>query len=382
MAKYILYIVVAVTVAGCATTVPVKERYESTADIEGITAEERRLWAEARDLDEALHKSEAVYEDAHATRYLQQLMDKLYPDLGGRITVKIVKSPHLNAFALPNGSIYFHLGLLARLENEAQLATVLAHEGAHFVHKHGFKHRETVKNASAFAAVTGALGIPLLGNVALYSSVFGYSRELEREADAIGYERLIKAGYDPRESYRSFEHLAAEAKALDHKEPFFFSSHPKLQERIDSFKELAQKHSGGGRVGTQSFLATTSKARLAALEGDISMNRYKSVLLALGNDAIEKRYGPEAFYYLGEAYRQRADKDDEAQAERYYLRAIQTAPRFAPSYRALGIHYMKQQKYQLSEKYLTKYLELTPHAADRDYIKQYHQTVKRELGTQ
>ncbi len=60
--------------------------------------------------------------------------------------VKVVKDPFLNAFALPDGSIYFHTGLLARMENEAQLATVLGHEIAHFINRDSarqLRHRES-----------------------------------------------------------------------------------------------------------------------------------------------------------------------------------------------------------------------------------------------
>ena len=370
----------AVLASGCVATAPVKERHENVGDIERITPEERRLWAEARDLDQALEKSDAIYEDVAATRYLQVVMDKLYPELRGKITVKIVKSPHLNAFALPNGSVYFHIGLLARLENEAQLATVLAHEGAHFVHKHGYKHRETVRNSAAFAAVTAALGIPLVGDLAVYSSIYGYSQDLEREADSMGYVRLVRAGYDPRESYRAFEHLAAEAKALDQKEPFLFASHPKLQERIDSFKTLALSANPSGIVGQQQFLTTTRNCRLAALDGDISMNRYKSVIAALTSLGEKSHYPPEALYHLGEAYRQRGGDNDDSLSEQNYLSAVKQAPGFAPSYRALGIHYLKKQRYELAEKYFARYLQMAPNASDHGYVSHYYQEVKRELA--
>lgn len=378
----LLFAVTAATFAGCATVAPLQERLETGADIERITPAERRLWGEAKEFDRALRNSEQVYEEEAVTRYLQGVMDRLYPEFQGKIGVKIVKSPHLNAFALPNGSIYFHVGLLARLDNEAQLATVLAHEGAHFVHKHSFKQRETIKGSAVFATMTAAIGIPIIGDVIALSSIYGYSRDLEREADLMGYDRLIKSGYDPRESHRAFEHLAAEAKALDSKEPFFFASHPKLQQRIESFKELSAKHTGAGVVGKEPYLAMTRKARLAALEGDISMNRYRSVLVALGTGAGLENYPVEALYYLGEAYRQRGDNGDDRLAEQTYIKAVKAAPTFAPSYRALGVHYMKQRNYSASEKYLAKYLQLTPNAPDREYVAQYYQNVKRELAKQ
>ena len=95
--------------------------------------------------------------------------------------VRIYDSTELNAFALPNGSIYFNIGLLARIENEAQLATILAHEAAHFIEKHSFRQRVSSKNYAAFAVS----GIPFSRLVAV-SSISGFSQDLEREADKKG----------------------------------------------------------------------------------------------------------------------------------------------------------------------------------------------------
>ena len=100
------------------------------------------------------------------------------------------------------------------------------------------------KSTTAFGTLLSAIGIPAVGlvaNVLAASSIFGYSRELESEADNQGYPRVIAAGYDPRETPKVFAHLIAELKAADVKEPFFFSDHPKLQERYDNFVRLSEK---------------------------------------------------------------------------------------------------------------------------------------------
>jgi hypothetical protein len=119
-------------------------------------------------------------------------MDRLYPEFKGKIQVHLYDSTQLNAFALPNGSVYFNIGLLARIANEAQLAAVLGHEAAHFIEKHSFRERVSAKNASAFAVS----GIPF-ASLAAVSSISGFSRDLEREADMKGYARLVKGGLRP-----------------------------------------------------------------------------------------------------------------------------------------------------------------------------------------
>ncbi|MFN3715623.1 MAG: M48 family metalloprotease [Thiobacillus sp.] len=332
-----------------------------------LDSRERSLWQEADEFDRALARAGRVNSDPVLTAYLQGIMDRLYPEFSGRLKVRLLNAQHINAFALPNGSVYVNAGLVARFRNEAQLATVLAHEGAHFTHRHSLQQAERVRNAAAFARVAGMLGVPLVGDLLALSSMFGFSREHEREADQTGYQRLVAAGYAPRESVKTFEHLQAEIRAAGIKEPFFFSSHPKLQERIDNFTELSQ-NAASGETGYERFVETTAALRLASLERDLAAYRYKQVILMLTTPEARREYPPEAAYYLGEAYRLRNDAGDAERAEAEFRRALDTAPRFAPTHRALGYLYFKRGDRAAAAPLLRRYLELAPEAADRDHI--------------
>ncbi|MFL6654182.1 MAG: M48 family metalloprotease [Sulfurifustis sp.] len=365
--KALAPLIVLLVLAGCATTSV--EPMHSANDVNTLTEKEKRVWAEANDYDAAMQNAGYTYDNPAVTRYLQGIMDRIYPDFRGTIKVRVAKSPYLNAFALPNGSIYFNLGLLARLENEAQLATVLAHEGGHFILKHGYRQRQQVKNSAALSL--------FVGDTLAMSSIYGYSRDLEREADMIGYRQLVKAGYDTHESVRVFGHLAQEAEALDEKEPFFFSSHPKLKERIAVYEELNKSNKKSGSVGKQAYVQNVGRLRIACLESDLSLDRYKSVLLVLQDERRLADYPPESRFYLAEAYQRRGDKGDEKRAMDMYQAAIKAAPGFAPTYRALGVYYMKKKEYGRAESYLGKYLQLAPNAPDRDYVKNYYAQAKQ-----
>ncbi len=359
------------TLAGCAAQ-PVKP-FEQPEEVEQITQEESRLWAEAERIDEALFDSGQVYPEAKLEKYLQQTINSIYPGFQYTIRVRALQSPMLNAFALPNGSIYFNIGLIARMENEAQLATVLGHEAAHFIQKHSLRQTRQVKTMSAFALGMNIAGIPLIGDVIAISSIYGYSRDLERQADALAYEHLQRAGYDVRESVKVFQHLAAEAEALDEKQPVFFSSHPKLRERIESFNELiASSGQVGGRVERGAYLAQTQGLRLACLEADLSMDRYKSLILVLESDDTARRFAaPHRYYYLGEAYRRRNEEGDVQRAELAYQQGLEQEPDFAATYRGLGILYLKMQQPEKARPLLEKYLALAPDAKDRSYVEHY-----------
>lgn len=344
--------------------------WTGAAEIHDLASGEKNLWQEADELDRALGRAGKVNTDPALTAYLQSILDRLYPEFRDRLTVRLLNAPHINAFALPNGSLYVNAGLVARFENEAQLATVLAHEGAHFTHRHSLQQAERVRNAAAFAMVVGMLGVPVVGDLLALSSMFGYSREHEREADAVGYQRLVAAGYSARESIRTFEHLQAEIKAGEIKEPFFFTSHPRLQERIDNFSELA-RDAVNGEPAHERFVGSTAALRLAVLDTDLAAYRYKQVILVLGDPARRREYPPEASYHLGEAYRLRGEGGDIERAEREYLACVETAPQFAPAYRALGLLHYKRNEPVLAVMRLRRYLELAPAATDRAHIEAY-----------
>lgn len=359
-------VLVSLLASGCATTGGVTA-FKDASDTSNVQEKEGRLWHEARGYDATIERSGQIYDDKRATAYLQGVMDRLYPEFKGKIHVHLYDSTQLNAFALPNGSVYFNIGLLARIENEAQLAAVLGHEAAHFIGRHSFRQRVSAKNASAFAVS----GIPF-SSLAAVSSISGFSRDLEREADQKGYERLVKAGYDPHEAHRVFEKLANEVKALGIEEPYFFSSHPQLVERIDTFKEMSAKQKRGGRVGTEEYNRVVQPIRLEALRKDIGQDRYQSVILVM-EDADLRRYYPAAgYYYLGEAYVRRDERSDAEKALRAFQTAEKHAPNFAPTYKSLGMHYMKAGDKGRARDYFNKYLALAPKdARDRAYVQQY-----------
>ena len=345
-----------------------------------MSEQEERVWTGARELNAIISGSGTIYEDVALRQYVQDVMDRLYPDFKGRIHVTLLKSPELNAFAVPDGHIYVNIGLLARLQTEAQLATVLAHEGVHFTHRHGLQGQKSLKDNTALATFVSSLGIPILGDLVAISSIFGFSREMETEADRVGYQQLMRAGYDVREAPAAFKHLMDEVKAEDIKEPYFFSSHPKLKERFDNMTRLS---AGAGSDGTGNsrteYSRVVLKARIDTLEAMLSMGRAKAALVALEGAQRVEALPTFGQYYFGEAYRLRDEPGDQERAEAAYSAAIAAAPEFAPSYRALGVLRYKGGNFTEAAHYLERYLEMAPDARDRKYIEKYLRTA-RERG--
>jgi predicted Zn-dependent protease len=354
----------------------------TAADTANLTPVERRLWDQADEFDDLMRRSGFVLKDDAFAAYMQGIAERLYPELAGTVRVRLVRSPFLNAFALPNGSIYVNQGLAARFENEAQLATVLAHEIAHFALRHGYRNQETAKNASLLRTLLALIRVPIPGNlvdIVYASSVFGYSRGLETEADNYGYEKVVAAGYAARETPKVFEHLIREIKTADIREPFFFSTHPKLQDRVENFTRLVRGSPEAGDILAEDYGRRVMDLRLSNLENELSMGRARHVLLALCNEEELAEYPAQVHFYLGEAYRQRGGQLDEVSAEQEYLEAIRRAPDFAPSYRALGTLYYKEGAWSEAARYLSEYLARAPEASDRAYVQGYLAAAREKL---
>jgi predicted Zn-dependent protease len=371
-------LVLASTVAVAAAVTP----FTSGEVAKPASEEEQRVWTQARELDEIILKGGVIYEDEALREYVQGVMDRLYPEFKGHIRVTLLKEPHLNAFAVPDGNIYVNVGLLARFQNEAQLATVMAHEGTHFTHRHGYRNQQSLKGNSAIVAYGSMLGLPgLLPQLLAVSSMFGYSRELETEADANGYQRLVQSGYDVREAPKAFDHLMREVKAEGIEEPYFFATHPKLKDRFDNLTKLSAKAlAGGDGTSRADYARVMEKARTDTLENQLSMGRVKSSLIVLEDPVQMQELPPQAPYFLGEAYRLRGEKGDLERAEAAYARAIAAAPEYPPSYRALGIVCMKTARYGEATRYFSKYLELAPAAVDRKHVESYLRIIEKRGG--
>ncbi len=363
--------------AGCNGT-PVRD-LSGAADTRHLDEAQQRRWHEAQELDRALRNRGVLLDDPEAQAYVQSVMDRLFPEFRGSIHVHVARSSALNAYALPNGSIYINLGLLARMRNEAQLAMVLGHEATHFIEQHSLRQRDSADAiAVAGIATTVLTGIPFSGQLLALGAMSGYSQDLERAADQGGFRRLIRAGYDPQQAPEVFRLMREEVDALDIDRPFLYSSHPRLSERIETLSRLAARPDtpAGGRSGREDFLEHVGRLRGRLLAQYLEEQDYKRLILILEDPKRRADYPPEADYYLGEAYRLRNQEGDQAKAVAAWKRCLARRPDFAPVHRALGLHAMRLAQRERAIEHLRRYLELAPRARDRAYIQRYLQRLQ------
>lgn len=164
---------------------------------------------------------------------------------------EVFDTPDVNAFVLPGGKVGVYQGLLNLVQNDAQLACVLGHEAGHVSGRHASERysQAILAQVGMVAAQVGATRIPVssqaqkdivtaLGIGVQYGILLPYSRKHELEADLIGLKYMINAGYDPRESVKLWQRMAASAK---NKPPEFLSTHPSEETRIARLTDELRK---------------------------------------------------------------------------------------------------------------------------------------------
>ncbi len=149
----------------------------------------------------------------------------------------------VNAFALPGGKVAVYTGILKHTQTEAGLATVIAHEVAHALQRHGAERMsrgilDKIAQVGAIAgAATGVVNPELaLGAMSVYGVgvTLPHNRRQESEADYIGLRLMAQAGYDPREAVKFWERMSGCPRQMLGKFcfrsnaaiPEFLSTHP------------------------------------------------------------------------------------------------------------------------------------------------------------
>ena len=365
---------------GCTSLDPL-----SAAHGDQLEEDEQHLWKTVAKEERALDRSGTLYEDAAINRYVNEVMQRvLNPSVRSMpltVKVKIVKNPLLNAFTFPNGVIYVHTGMLARIENEAQLATLLGHELTHATHRHTIQELRGIRRSSAvlgtFQVVTLPFGVfglaaTALGTVGHVAAVQGYSRGKENEADREGLALAVAAGYSPQEAPKLFEHLRRDLEARKIDEPFFFGTHPRLVDRVNSYRDLIEDRyaSTTGDIGEERYQRTMIPLFLDNAKTDLAIGRFALAETSLGRVLRQGTQHSEALYLLGEICRQRNTENDGACSEGRYRESVAADPPYPEAHKALGLLLLKRGDQQGAKQELEQYLRYAPQAADRQHVEE------------
>lgn len=274
-----------------------------------------------READLQMQEFYGVYDEEGVVQYTEEVGERVLaeshlraqaPDEQFEIPFewRVLDSPIVNAFALPGGYVYVSRGLLAHMNNEAQLAVVLGHEVGHVAARHS-SARAVQQQLAQLGLIAGAIAaqefigdtagetVLGLGSVAAQLIFLSYSRENERESDDLGVEYAARAGYvaaEGSEFFRSLERISEEAEAGL---PQWASTHPDPGEREQDIIELAEQF-----AEEYDMTELNEEAFLASIDG-----------IVLGEDPRRGLIEDGMFYHPNKAFQYALPGDFEAQLQ-------------------------------------------------------------------
>jgi len=173
------------------------------------------------------------------TQYIQSLGKRLVAVIPADRTwpyqFHVVAQKEVNAFALPGGPMFVNIGTITSADNEAELASVMAHEMGHVYMQHGAKQARKAGIANIIGAIAGAVGGSAVGEgvqLGAGALLLKYSREDEAQADAFGAIVLWHAHYNPIALSDFFKKLGSNSS----NGPQFLSDHPNPGNREEAIQ--------------------------------------------------------------------------------------------------------------------------------------------------
>lgn len=392
------------------------------------------LLSEIKLLDDRFEKEGVVFHETNLDAYLNRVgtavvADKKLENVEWKF--RALRDPVPNAFALPNGSIYINTGLLALLDDENQLAAVIAHEITHVSERHTYLRNRSLRKIMLTMNIINTIGnwnpiggpaglaISLIASVSpfmLAISVLGYSKDQEKEADLEGLKYATAAGFVPDGMPNSFKAMQRDVEGEQFNS--FYSDHPKLQERVNYTSssigaDARRLTEDEARTAKSDYLAVMEIADRHDVELAINEGRFRSAVFVSQKLVSLHPESSENVFYLAESYRtlgprnaeltdqqrtsgakkkaaktrakrtleeqdaellktpegQEAWKTNSEKSETLFLRALELNRFNASAHRGLGMLYERLNRKQEAAGEYAKYLELAPNAIDTERVR-------------
>ena len=395
-------------------------------------------------LDTRFERDGLVLVDEATNAYLRRIGQSLVPR--GTELEKVswkfraLRDPQPNAFALPNGSIYVTTGLMTLLDNESQLAAIIAHELTHVMRRHTYlsnrSNRKKFLTMNVMSAIGAAAPLSVVGAVIMavtavapfimMATIYGYSRDLEREADLKGIDMMISAEYPPEEMVSVMKLLDKDIEGENIR--LFYNDHPSLDERIKYLSSYLGARAD--KVTPQMELNRERKLYFQTVEPVMRHNIQLAINSGRPRSAVYNAqrlvdFHPDSenLFWLAESYRalgprapqltekeltnsamkdaakkreKRTAEEEERDllatpagkdnwqkhqqlAEDFYKRALGAENPVPVAHRGLGMLYEKLGRGSDAAVAYEKYLELSPSATDRERIQRRITALKEKL---
>lgn len=278
-------------------------------------------------------------DDSEIASYLSNLGHKLIANsdeasAGQLFEFFAVQDPSINAFALPGGFMGFNSGLIIAAQSESELAAVMSHEIAHVTQKHlarmiAEQKYDWIKSVASLAVAIlasragsqASQAILVASQASMIQSKLDFTRKHEKEADRIGLNILLDAGFDPQGMPTFFERLQKAGRFHETGAPSYLRTHPLTFERIADIQNRTREMPYRQVPDSIDFLLV--RAKLRALQGKSydAVTQFKTRLneKRYTNEAVE-RYG-----YIHALLRDKKNKQASNELNHLY-RMLQSDP--------------------------------------------------------
>lgn len=342
------------------------------------------------------------FENPELQEYVSRIGRSLVPDWIDpnefNFNFTVIDDPTLNAFALPDGTVVVHTGLLSVLENEAQLATVIGHEIAHATHRHGYRGYKNAQKMSWLqlgAMVAGAvvdtqtdsrLAETLVGlgsGLAISAAVNGHGRDLEDDADRIGLHYMVDAGYDPYEApvvWQRFNQHVQDQNAVVN---WFFSDHSTHKARISNLTREINAHyrDGFDRSSVKTYegryQGMMEPLRRHTAIQDVHRKEYKNAAKHFSESLEKDPRDAEAHLYMGKIIWGTGGPGAADRALEAFKTAARLEPQYPDPYREMGVVHYRMEDHRAAVQAFETYLQMKPNAPEEQEIRAYLAKVRR-----
>ena len=359
----------------------VRPPYAGAYEPQGI--DERGLWMELDEGERALRDSPLVVGDPRLHDWVRSVLCKAVGfDRCQATRIYLVRDDSFNATMAPNGLMHVHLGLLARLHSEAELAVILAHEFAHFELRHSlydFRNRRKGSDIIAWISLAGVATSQSTSAIqnGVVAGLFRFNRAQETAADllAAAYVRAspyrLRASAPWRRLLEEDEALRSERKARKVRRyyPYVTDTHPTNLQRIAYFSVLEAEAGTRGDDGAEAYREVTNAIIGDLFAGLVKGNEFGAVdyVIRARGDALG--WNGRLLAMRGELYRSRATPRDLSTAQAFFERATGYRDAPAEAWRGLGLTALRLGETAVGRSALAEYLKRAPRANDAGAIR-------------
>jgi predicted Zn-dependent protease len=344
-----------------------------------LATDEGGLWALMDREETKLRRSSFVVRDAAWREYVSAIACRMGGEHCADTRVYTVRTPLFNAQMAPNGMMQIWTGLLLRVDNEAQLASVIGHEIGHYLQRHSLERLRDAQAKSAVATLFAPFGlVGLAGQLAMIGGMLAFSREQETEADRIGLALMKRNGYDPREASKVWANVRAELTAGAGGDPakrsVFWATHPGVEQRQQQLEQWAE--GGSGTLGAAEFQAQLEPLLWDLLEEELKRAQYDESLVLLERHCGARPQRGDLRWFRGEARRLRNQDGDAALALADFDAALALDKAPPQAHRSIGLIQRQQGRKAEALAAFERYLQALPGAPDAGLVQSYVSDLK------